>query len=104
MFARCLNERGLSMKATSRHRDVCATCFHRRAPPHLAPLVDVVTPVPICAPVSVLGYHVILRLGDDRVIAPSRGERRRFARKLAALAREFPVLAWKLADTHLHVV
>ncbi len=53
---------------------------------------------------SALGYHVILRLGDDRVIAPSRAERRRWARQLAALARRFPVLAWKLADTHLHVV
>jgi hypothetical protein len=54
--------------------------------------------------VSPLGYHVILRLGDDRVIAPSRAERRRWARQLAALAEAFPVLAWKLADTHLHVL
>jgi hypothetical protein len=52
----------------------------------------------------VLGYHVILRLGDDRVIAPSRAVRRQVASKLADLARSFPLVAWKLADTHLHVL
>lgn len=51
-----------------------------------------------------LGYHLVLRLGDDRVIAPSRAERRRVARKLAELSRTFGVVAWKLADTHLHVL
>ncbi|MFZ5476214.1 MAG: hypothetical protein ACOZNI_05510 [Myxococcota bacterium] len=51
-----------------------------------------------------LGFHLILRLGDDRVIAPSHAERLRVARQLARYAREFPILAWKLADTHLHVV
>lgn len=53
---------------------------------------------------SSLGFHVILRLGDDRVIAPSLAERRRWARELCALAREFDVVAWKLADTHLHIL
>lgn len=57
-----------------------------------------------CAAVTPLGYHLVLRLGDDRVIAPSRALRRRWAREMAALARHFPVLAWKLADTHVHVV
>ena len=54
--------------------------------------------------VNVLGHHVILRLGDDRVIAPSRAERRRWARRLCSLARDVPIVAWKLADTHLHLV
>jgi hypothetical protein len=53
---------------------------------------------------SALGYHLILRLRDDRVIAPSRTERRRWARELAALSRLFPIVVWKLADTHLHLV
>lgn len=51
-----------------------------------------------------LGYHVILRLDDDRVIAPSRAERRRIARKLAEMSRKMHILCWKLADTHLHIV
>lgn len=55
-------------------------------------------------PPPVLGQHVILRLGDDRVIAPSREARRRFARKMAELSRELPLLAWRLADTHLHAI
>ncbi len=56
------------------------------------------------AAVSSFGFHLILRLGDDRVIAPSRVLRRRWASELCALAREFDVIAWKLADTHLHIV
>lgn len=53
---------------------------------------------------STLGYHIVLRLGDDRVIAPSRAERRRWARRLAGDVSEFPIVAWKLADTHLHLL
>ncbi len=51
-----------------------------------------------------LGHHLILRLGDDRVIAPSREARRRIARVLARLSCTLAVLGWKLADTHLHIV
>ena len=46
----------------------------------------------------------MLRLGDDRVIAPSPSERRRWARRLSELAAELPILCWKLADTHLHIL
>ena len=53
---------------------------------------------------STLGFHLVLRLGDDRVIAPSRAQRRLWARRLCALSRTFPILAWKLADTHLHLL
>jgi hypothetical protein len=51
-----------------------------------------------------LGYHVVFRMGDDRVIAASIAERRRWARRLCALAVAFPIVSWKLADTHLHIV
>jgi hypothetical protein len=54
--------------------------------------------------VSELGYHLVLRLGDDRVIAPSRATRRRIASKFADLSRTWPILCWKLADTHLHLL
>ncbi|MBM4369704.1 MAG: hypothetical protein FJ102_26070 [Deltaproteobacteria bacterium] len=53
---------------------------------------------------SSLGFHLVLRLGDDRVIAPSRAARRRWASQLCALARTFEIVAWKLADTHMHIV
>lgn len=53
---------------------------------------------------SSLGFHLVLRLGDDRVIARSRAERRRWARQLCALASTFEIVAWKLADTHMHIV
>jgi hypothetical protein len=51
-----------------------------------------------------LGFHVVLRLGDDRVIAASEAERRRWARRLAQCAEDHPIVVWKLADTHLHLV
>jgi hypothetical protein len=54
--------------------------------------------------VSTLGFHLVLRLGDDRVIAPSHAERLRWARRLAECAVAFPILSWKLADTHLHIL
>jgi hypothetical protein len=51
-----------------------------------------------------LGHHLVLRLADDRVIAPSDAARRRLAREIARIARTLPVLAWKVADTHTHVL
>ncbi len=38
------------------------------------------------------------------MIAPSLRDRRRLARALAELSRTFALLAWKVADTHLHLL
>lgn len=38
------------------------------------------------------------------MIAPSAESRRAWTRILCAIAMDLPVLAWKLADTHLHVL
>ncbi|MDP2310426.1 MAG: hypothetical protein Q8P18_30695 [Pseudomonadota bacterium] len=51
-----------------------------------------------------LGFHLILRLQDDRVFAPSLAARRRLSRVMSGLARELPVLAWRFVDTHLHLL
>lgn len=55
-------------------------------------------------PAPSLGFHLVLRLQDDRVFAPSVAARRRFARVLSGFAQELPVLAWRMVDTHLHVL
>ncbi len=55
-------------------------------------------------PASPLGWHLVLRLQDDRVLAPSVATRRRLARVLTALAQDFPLLVWRVVDTHLHVL
>ncbi len=51
-----------------------------------------------------LAYHVTMRLADDRVLAPSDLERRRAARVLLRIGRDFDLLAFRLADTHLHAL
>ncbi len=51
-----------------------------------------------------LGHHLVFRLQDDRVFAPSRALRRRFAYVFARLAHDFPLLAWRVVDTHVHVL
>ncbi|MFZ5478535.1 MAG: hypothetical protein ACOZNI_17325 [Myxococcota bacterium] len=51
-----------------------------------------------------LAFHLVFRLQDDRVFAPSPAARRRLARVIARLAKAFPVLAWRVVDTHLHVL
>lgn len=53
---------------------------------------------------SPLGHHLVFRLQDDRVFAPSRALRRRYAHIFARLGRDFPLLAWRVVDTHLHVL
>ncbi len=52
---------------------------------------------------TALGWQLVLRLGDNRAIAPSRAARRALARAIAALGNEFGVFAWCVADNHLHV-
>lgn len=72
------------------------------------------TSVPACRPVfgaqrspamptEPLGFQVILRLDDDRVLAPSREARRKLARVMHRVGDEFGVYAWCVGDNHLHV-
>jgi hypothetical protein len=50
-----------------------------------------------------LGFHVMLRLRDDRVIATSTWMRRRLARVVLEQCADFGLLAFRAADTHLHL-
>jgi hypothetical protein len=54
--------------------------------------------------VDPLGFHITFRLLPDRNIAPSPAARRLLARTIAKVARPFPVLAFRWADTHGHVL
>jgi hypothetical protein len=51
-----------------------------------------------------LGQHIVFRLADSRVIAPSPVERRLVARVVLELARHDELLSFGLADTHLHLL
>lgn len=51
-----------------------------------------------------LGFHLMFRADDDRVLAPSPSARRRLARAVYRVAAPFPMLAFGAADNHLHVV
>ncbi len=51
-----------------------------------------------------LAHHVMLRLSDSRVLAPDAGARRALAASVLRLARPFGLLAFRAADTHLHVL
>ena len=50
------------------------------------------------------GYHVTMRLSDDRVIAPNRRALCLAARVLMSRGRRVTLLAFRVADTHLHVL
>ena len=54
--------------------------------------------------VPALGFHLVFRLCDDRPLAPSRAARRWLARVMSRLVEDFPVLAWRVVDTHQHVL
>lgn len=51
-----------------------------------------------------LAHHLMLRLRDDRVLTPSVGARRTFARTVCDIARGSPLLAFSAADTHAHLL
>ena len=51
-----------------------------------------------------LGWHVMLRLGDGRVVAPDLVARRALATSLCRVAQSFRVLAFRAADTHVHLL
>ncbi len=50
-----------------------------------------------------IGYHVICRLTDSRVIAPTREQRRQIARIVLEMSRGHRLLAFNAPDTHLHL-
>lgn len=50
---------------------------------------------------SHIGQHIVLRYEDDRVMAPSKAARRAFAR---ILSRESRPLAYRVTDTHAHML
>lgn len=50
-----------------------------------------------------LGYHLILRLRDDRVIASDTASLRMLARVVFEQTRGLGLLAFRLVDTHLHL-
>ena len=49
-----------------------------------------------------IGYHITLRLEEDRPVATSPAERRLLARTVLTVARPFKLLAFRWADTHGH--
>lgn len=51
-----------------------------------------------------LAHHLMLRLNPDRIIAPTEAARRLLAATVLALAEKRRVLAFRAADTHLHVL
>ena len=50
-----------------------------------------------------LGFHLMFRLEDDRVIAPSAAKRRTLARPVYRVCEDCQLLCFGAADTHLHV-
>ncbi|MBI4700974.1 MAG: hypothetical protein HY744_07415 [Deltaproteobacteria bacterium] len=52
---------------------------------------------------NALGYHIILHLSDGRVIAPTQPQRRMLARVVLEQGRGCGLLAFRGADTHLHL-
>ncbi len=51
-----------------------------------------------------LGWHLMFRTNDDRVIAPSRARRRLLARTVYRVAGPYRILSFGAADNHLHLV
>ena len=51
-----------------------------------------------------LGYHIRIRLNDERVIAPSSHERRILARVVLEQGRDCNLYVFGYPDTHLHLV
>ena len=51
-----------------------------------------------------IGYQLVLRATDDRVLCPDAARRRALARTTASVGLERGLLAFGAADTHLHVL
>lgn len=52
---------------------------------------------------AAVGQHIMLRLADDRVIAPTTAMQRMVARTVLRLASNTGLLAFRCVDTHLHI-
>ncbi len=52
---------------------------------------------------TVLGQHLMFRSDDDRVLAPSAGERRAMAQAVYRVSSGYPLLCFGAAHNHLHV-
>jgi hypothetical protein len=52
---------------------------------------------------TAIGYHIILRLLDNRVIATDEASRRTLARVVLRIAQPLGLIAFRLVDTHLHL-
>jgi len=50
-----------------------------------------------------IGQHIFIRLRNDRVIAPTTRKQRIVARSVLSVGRDFGLLAFSAADTHLHM-
>lgn len=53
---------------------------------------------------SEIGFHVTMRLADDRVIAPSMGVRRRIARIVRRFGADAGLLSFRVVDSHIHLL
>ncbi len=53
---------------------------------------------------AAVGHHVTMRLVDDRALATNAAGRRLAARAISRVADAFGLLAFGIADTHLHVL
>ena len=53
---------------------------------------------------SALAHHIMLRLTDDRVIAPGPSARQLLARVVLEQSKDFGLVAFCGADTHLHIL
>jgi hypothetical protein len=52
---------------------------------------------------SHIAIHLMLRLEDDRVIATSTAARRKITRSILRVGRPFGLVAFRAADTHVHL-
>ncbi|MCC6522121.1 MAG: hypothetical protein IT373_05620 [Polyangiaceae bacterium] len=55
-------------------------------------------------PPAPLGQHIVMRLREDRVLAPTVEARRAFARAVLRVAEPFALLATRASDTHVHLL
>ena len=50
-----------------------------------------------------IAHHLMLRLVDSRVIAPTEASRLELARSVLTIGRDYDLLAFGAADTHAHL-
>jgi hypothetical protein len=50
-----------------------------------------------------VGQHIRIRYSEDRVVAENDGERRILARVVLKLGKDYRLLSFRSADTHLHI-